>query len=61
MKLRAVSNFVGRLLGRISVTNGSFDGFLGPFRPERAQETAERPVGIHISTQKSTKKHRDGP
>ncbi len=33
--------------GRPLVTNGSFSGFLSPFRPEGAQETAERHGDIH--------------
>ncbi len=58
--LRAVSVLSGRLLSWNLVTNGSFSGFLGPFRPERAQEPVERPVGNQISAQKLTKKPRDG-
>ncbi len=59
--LRAVSGFFGRLLGRNLVTNGSFSGSLGSFRPESAQKTAERSMGDQISAQKLTKKLRDGP
>ncbi len=42
-------------LGRNLDTNGSSGSFLGPFRPERAQETAERPAFIGFGAVDGTK------